>query len=91
MSVINDVVGKSMTDEDGNEALTGSHKDKMLNSFFSKCFNRSSGKIGQEATSTLTLGNSLTDFHVTKTLSMTFLQAWMHQNRVDQMVSPQKC
>ena len=35
----------TLTDEDGNEALTGSQKAEMLNSFFSKCFNRSSAPL----------------------------------------------
>ena len=31
----------TLTDDDGNEVLTGSHKAESLNSFFSKCFNHS--------------------------------------------------
>ena len=35
----------TLTDEDGNEALTGAQKADMLNKFFSNCFNHHSAPL----------------------------------------------
>jgi hypothetical protein len=82
----------TLTDEDGNEALTGSHKAEILNSSLNASIVQVLLlKTGQKVISTLILGSCLMNLHVMKTRSVSYLQAWTHPNQVDQMASPQKC